>query len=212
MVHPVDERYKNIIGKKVRIPLTNIEIPVIADSYVDKDFGTGCVKVTPAHDPNDFQVGKRHNLPMPLCMNDDGTMNSMAGKYEGMDRFECRKHIIEDLQKEGLYVKTQPFVQSVGHSERTGVVVEPRLSKQWFVKMDVLAKQVLENDEYRFVPQRFKQTLEHWLDPESIQDWCVSRHLWWGHRIPAWYKDNVVKVQFECPGEGWVQDEDVLDT
>ncbi|RIA75670.1 valyl-tRNA synthetase [Anaeroplasma bactoclasticum] len=212
MVHPEDERYKNIIGKKVRIPLTNIEIPVIADSYVDKDFGTGCVKVTPAHDPNDFEVGKRHNLPMPLCMNDDGTMNSMAGKYEGMDRFECRKHIIEDLQKEGLYVKTEPIVHSVGHSERTGVVVEPRLSKQWFVKMDVLAKQVLENDEYRFVPQRFKQTLEHWLDPESIQDWCVSRQLWWGHRIPAWYKDNEVKVQVECPGEGWVQDEDVLDT
>lgn len=212
MVHPDDERYKNIIGKKVRIPLTNIEIPVIADSYVDKEFGTGCVKVTPAHDPNDFEVGKRHNLPMPLCMNDDGTMNAMAGKYEGMDRFECRKHIIEDLEKEGLYVKTEPIIHSVGHSERTGVVVEPRLSKQWFVKMDVLAKQVLENDEYKFVPARFKQTLEHWLDPESIQDWCVSRQLWWGHRIPAWYKDNEVKVQVECPGEGWVQDEDVLDT
>jgi len=210
MVNPTDERYKNIIGKKVRIPLTNIEIPVIADEYVDKDFGTGCVKVTPAHDPNDFEVGKRHNLPMPLCMNDDGTMNSMAGRYEGQDRFVARENIIADLKKEGLYVKTEPIVHSVGHSERTGVVVEPRLSKQWFVKMDVLAKQVLENDEYRFVPERFKGTLEHWLN--DIQDWCVSRELWWGHRIPAWYKNDEVKVQVECPGEGWVQDEDVLDT
>ncbi len=210
MVNPTDERYKDIIGKKVRIPLTNIEIPVIADEYVDKEFGTGCVKVTPAHDPNDFEVGKRHNLPMPLCMNDDGTMNSMAGKYEGQDRFVARENIIADLKKEGLYVKTEPIVHSVGHSERTGVVVEPRLSKQWFVKMDVLAKQVLENDEYRFVPERFKGTLEHWLT--DIQDWCVSRQLWWGHRIPAWYKNDEVKVQVECPGEGWVQDEDVLDT
>ena len=212
MVHPKDERYKDIVGKRVRIPLTDIEIPVIADEYVDMEFGTGCVKVTPAHDPNDFEVGKRHNLPMPLCMNDDGTMNSMAGKYEGLDRFVCRDRIVSDLKKEGLYVRTEPIVHSVGHSERTGVVVEPRLSKQWFVKMDVLAKQVLENDEYRFVPARFKQTLEHWLDPESIQDWCVSRQLWWGHRIPAWYKDDLVKVQVECPGDGWVQDEDVLDT
>ena len=210
MVNPTDERYKDIIGKKVRIPLTNIEIPVIADEYVDKEFGTGCVKVTPAHDPNDFEVGKRHNLPMPLCMNDDGTMNSMAGIYEGQDRFVCRENIIADLKKEGLYVKTEPIVHSVGHSERTGVVVEPRLSKQWFVKMDVLARQVLENDEYRFVPERFKGTLEHWLT--DIQDWCVSRQLWWGHRIPAWYKGDEVKVQVECPGEGWVQDEDVLDT
>ena len=210
MVNPTDERYKDIIGKKVRIPLTDIEIPVIADEYVDKEFGTGCVKVTPAHDPNDFEVGKRHNLPMPLCMNDDGTMNAMAGKYEGQDRFVCRENIIADLKKEGLYVKTEPIVHSVGHSERTGVVVEPRLSKQWFVKMDVLAKQVLENDEYRFVPERFKGTLEHWLT--DIQDWCVSRQLWWGHRIPAWYKGEEVKVQVECPGEGWVQDEDVLDT
>lgn len=212
MVHPDDERYQNIIGKKVRIPLTDIEIPVIADEYVDKEFGTGCVKVTPAHDPNDFEVGKRHHLPMPLCMEEDGTMNEMAGKYKGLDRFVCREKIVEDLKAEGLYVKTEPIVHSVGHSERTGVVVEPRLSKQWFVKMDVLAKQVLENDEYRFIPARFKGTLEHWLDPESVQDWCVSRQLWWGHRIPAWYKDGEVKVQVECPGEGWVQDEDVLDT
>ncbi len=210
MVNPKDDRYKDIIGKEVYIPGTDIKIPVIADEYVDIDFGTGCVKVTPAHDPNDFEVGKRHNLAMPLCMNDDGTMNAMAGKYEGMDRFECREALIKDLTESGLFVKKEAIVHSVGHSERTGVVVEPRLSKQWFVKMDVLAKQVLENDEYRFVPERFKGTLEHWLT--DIQDWCVSRQLWWGHRIPAWYKDNEVKVQVECPGEGWVQDEDVLDT
>ena len=210
MVNPKDERYKDIIGKMVYIPGTDTKIPVIADEYVDIEFGTGCVKVTPAHDPNDFEVGKRHNLAMPLCMNDDGTMNEMAHKYQNMDRFECRKALIEDLKKEGLYVKTEPIVHSVGHSERTGVVVEPRLSKQWFVKMDVLARQVLENDEYHFVPERFHQTLEHWLT--DIQDWCVSRQLWWGHRIPAWYKDGEVKVQVENPGEGWVQDEDVLDT
>jgi len=210
MVNPTDERFKSIIGKKVTIPGTNTIIPVISDEYVDKEFGTGCVKCTPAHDPNDYEVGIRHNLPMPLCMNDDGTMNEMAGKYCGMDRFECRKVLIEDLKKDGYFVKEEKIVHSVGHSERTGAVVEPRLSKQWFVKMDVLAKQVLDNKEYRFVPDRFKQTLEHWLT--DIQDWCISRQLWWGHRIPAWYKDNTVRVQLESPGEGWVQDEDVLDT
>ncbi len=210
MVNPTDERFKSIIGKTVTIPGTNTIIPVISDEYVDKEFGTGCVKCTPAHDPNDYEVGIRHNLPMPLCMNDDGTMNEMAGKYCGMDRFECRKALIEDLKKDGYFVKEEKIVHSVGHSERTGAVVEPRLSKQWFVKMDVLAKQVLDNKEYRFVPDRFKQTLEHWLT--DIQDWCISRQLWWGHRIPAWYKDNEVKVQLESPGEGWVQDEDVLDT
>ncbi len=210
MVNPKDERYKDIIGKNVYIPGTDTVIPVIADEYVDIEFGTGCVKVTPAHDPNDFEVGKRHNLAMPLCMNDDGTMNAMALKYEGMDRFECREALIKDLTEAGLFIKKESIIHSVGHSERTGVVVEPRLSKQWFVKMDVLAKQVLENDEYRFVPERFKGTLEHWLT--DIQDWCVSRQLWWGHRIPAWYKDDEVKVQVECPGDGWVQDEDVLDT
>ena len=212
MVHPNDERYKDIVGKMVYIPGTEIQIPVITDEYVDMEFGTGCVKCTPAHDPNDYEVGLRHHLSMPLCMNDDGTMNAMAGKYEGMDRFECREALIKDLEKLGYFDHLEKIVHSVGHSERTGVVVEPRLSKQWFVKMKTLAEQVLANDEYRFVPQRFKQTLEHWLDPESIQDWCVSRQLWWGHRIPAWYKDNRVKVQVECPGEGWVQDEDVLDT
>lgn len=210
MVHPDDERFQNIIGKQVWIPNTNISIPVIADAYVDMTFGTGCVKVTPAHDPNDFEVGKRHHLAMPLCMNEDGTMNHMAGKYEGMDRFDCREALLKDLKEAGLFVKQESIIHSVGHSERTGVVVEPRLSKQWFVKMDILAKQVLENKEYRFIPERFKQTLEHWLT--NIQDWCVSRQLWWGHRIPAWYKGDSVLVQTDCPGEDWKQDEDVLDT
>ena len=210
MVHPEDERYQDIIGKFVYIPGTDIKIPVIADSYVDKEFGTGCVKVTPAHDPNDYEVGIRHKLEMPLCMNDDGTMNEMAGKYQGLDRFECRKQLIEDLTASGLFVKKETMIHSVGHSERTGVVVEPRLSMQWFVKMEVLAQQVLDNTEYQFVPERFKQTLEHWLT--NIQDWCISRQLWWGHRIPAWYKEGEVKVQVACPGDGWVQDEDVLDT
>ena len=210
MVHPEDERYQDIIGKFVYIPGTDIKIPVIADSYVDKEFGTGCVKVTPAHDPNDYEVGIRHKLEMPLCMNDDGTMNEMAGKYQGLDRFECRKQLIDDLTASGLFVKKETMIHSVGHSERTGVVVEPRLSMQWFVKMEVLAEQVLANTEYQFVPERFKQTLEHWLT--NIQDWCISRQLWWGHRIPAWYKDGEVKVQVACPGEGWTQDEDVLDT
>ncbi len=210
MVHPEDERYQSIIGKEVYIPGTKVKIPVIADAYVDKAFGTGCVKVTPAHDPNDYEVGLRHHLDMPLCMNDDGTMNAMAGKYEGMDRFACREVLLKDLEALKLFIKKETILHSVGHSERTGVVVEPRLSKQWFVKMDILAKQVLENKEYRFIPERFTQTLNHWLT--NIQDWCISRQLWWGHRIPAWYKEDKVLVQVECPGDGWVQDEDVLDT
>ncbi len=210
MVHPEDERYQSIIGKEVYIPGTKVKIPVMADAYVDKAFGTGCVKVTPAHDPNDYEVGLRHHLDMPLCMNDDGTMNAMAGKYEGMDRFACREVLLKDLEALKLFIKKETILHSVGHSERTGVVVEPRLSKQWFVKMDILAKQVLENKEYRFIPERFTQTLNHWLT--NIQDWCISRQLWWGHRIPAWYKEDKVLVQVECPGDGWVQDEDVLDT
>ena len=210
MVNPKDERFKSIVGKEVYIPGTDIKIPVITDEYVDMEFGTGCVKCTPAHDPNDYEVGIRHNLAMPLCMNDDGTMNEMAGKYNHMDRFECREALLKDLKELGYFVKEEKIVHSVGHSERTGVVVEPRLSKQWFVKMDVLAKQVLDNTEYEFVPERFKQTLVTWLT--NIQDWCISRQLWWGHRIPAWYKGEEVRVTDTCPGEGWVQDEDVLDT
>lgn len=210
MVNPKDERFKDIVGKEVYIPGTEIKIPVITDEYVGMEFGTGCVKCTPAHDPNDYEVGRRHNLAMPLCMNDDGTMNEMAGKYQGMDRFACREALINDLKEIGLFDHFEKIVHSVGHSERTGVVVEPRLSKQWFVKMDVLARQVLENKEYEFVPERFNGTLKNWLT--NIQDWCISRQLWWGHRIPAWYKNGETKVCEKCPGEGWVQDEDVLDT
>lgn len=210
MVNPKDERFKDIVGKEVYIPGTEIKIPVITDEYVDMEFGTGCVKCTPAHDPNDYEVGRRHNLAMPLCMNDDGTMNEMAGKYQGMDRFACREALINDLKEIGLFDHLEKIVHSVGHSERTGVVVEPRLSKQWFVKMDVLARQVLENKEYEFVPERFNGTLKNWLT--NIQDWCISRQLWWGHRIPAWYKNGETEVCEKCPGEGWVQDEDVLDT
>ena len=215
MVHPSDERYKKYIGKEVYIPLTDIKIPVIEDEYVDKEFGTGVVKVTPAHDPNDFEVGNRHNLARPLCMNEDGTMNSLAGEFEGLDRIECRKVLVEKLLEQKLCTKVEKMIHSVGHSERTGVVVEPRLSKQWFVKMDSLAKDLLDMqktpDKINFIPARFEKIFENWL--ENMQDWCISRQLWWGHQIPAWYKDGKVYVGVEAPKEeGWVRDEDALDT
>ena len=211
MVHPEDERFRAFVGKEAFIPGTSMAIPIIEDDYVDMDFGTGCVKVTPAHDPNDFEVGVRHNLDMPLCMTEDGKMNSMAGKYEGMDRFACRKALVADLKEAGLCTKIETIMHNVGHSERTGVVVEPRLSKQWFVKMEPLSKQAVEKSEVEFVPSRFEKTFLRWMD--GTLDWCISRQLWWGHRIPAWYKGEEVYVGHEAPkGEGWVQDEDVLDT
>lgn len=216
MVHPEDERYKDVVGKEVYIPGTDVKIPIITDEYVEIGFGTGVVKVTPAHDPNDFEVGRRHNLKMPLCMNEDGTMNELAGKYNGMDRFECRKKLVSDLQEKGLCVKVEKMIHSVGHSERTGVIVEPRLSKQWFVKMEGLSKAVIEmqqNPETKinFTPARFEKTFLQWL--ENIQDWCISRQIWWGHRIPAWYRGNEIYVGTTAPeGEGWTQDEDSLDT
>ena len=220
MVHPEDERYQSFIGKEVIIPTTDIKIPVISDDYVDREFGTGVVKVTPAHDPNDFEVGLRHNLGRPLCMTDDGHMNAMAHKYEGMDRFECRKALVKDLEECGLLVKIEKMIHSVGHSERTGVVVEPRLSKQWFVNMKPLADMVIEmqkgEDKVNFYPARFENTFLQWM--ENIQDWCISRQLWWGHQIPAWYKKNEegeeeVYVGINAPeGDGWVRDEDALDT
>ena len=216
MVHPDDERYSKYIGKEVFIPGTDRKIPVISDEYVDMEFGTGVVKVTPAHDPNDFEVGNRHNLERIICMNEDGTMNAYAGKYEGMDRFDCRKQIVEDLKALGLCPQVEKMIHSVGHSERTGVIVEPRLSKQWFVKMEPLARDVLEMQDsdakIQFVPERFNKTFTNWLDLDNIQDWCVSRQLWWGHRIPAYYKGEEIYVGLENPGEGWIQDEDVLDT
>ena len=210
MVHPEDPRYQNMIGKKVFIPGTEVQIPVIADDYVDMSFGSGVVKVTPAHDPNDFEVGKRHHLEMPLCMNEDGTMNEKTFKYQGMERFKCREQLLIDLKELDLIDHIEDYTNNVGYSERTGVVVEPRLSLQWFVKMDELAKISLERSEAEFIPSRFKKVFTNWMT--DIQDWCISRQLWWGHRIPAWYKDHEVLVQVESPGEGWTQDEDVLDT
>ena len=211
MVHPEDERFRDFVGKNAYIPGTERLIPIIQDSYVDIEFGTGCVKVTPAHDPNDFEVGKRHNLEMPLCMEEDGVMNSLAHKYEGMDRFECRKACVKDLTESGLCTKIEKLIHNVGHSERTGVIVEPRLSKQWFVNMEPLSKEATEHSEVEFIPSRFEKTFLRWMD--GTYDWCISRQLWWGHRIPAWYKDDEVFVGKDAPeGEGWKQDEDVLDT
>ncbi len=217
MVHPNDERYQAYIGKEVYIPGTLRKIPVISDEYVEIEFGTGVVKVTPAHDPNDFEVGNRHNLPRLICMNEDGTMNELAGKYEGMDRFACRKAIVKDLTEAGLCPQVEKMIHSVGHSERTGVVVEPRLSKQWFVKMKPLADDVVamqkSEEAIEFVPSRFNKTLIQWFDVDDVQDWCISRQLWWGHRIPAWYNGDEIYVGETAPeGDEWVQDEDVLDT
>ena len=211
MIHPKDERYKGYLGKKAYIPGTDRLIPIIEDEYVDMEFGTGCVKVTPAHDPNDFEVGKRHNLDMPLCMNEDGTMSSYAHIYEGMDRFECRAACVKDLKELGLCTKIEKLIHNVGHSERTGVIIEPRLSEQWFVKMEPLSKQAREKSTTEFVPARFEKTFLRWM--EGTYDWCISRQLWWGHRIPAWYKGDEIYIGREAPkGAGWKQDEDVLDT
>ncbi|UKJ44212.1 valine--tRNA ligase [Lysinibacillus sp. ACHW1.5] len=218
-VHPNDERYQHLIGKNVILPIVGREIPIVADEYVDMEFGTGVVKMTPAHDPNDFEVGNRHNLERILVMNEDGTMNDLAGKYKGMDRFECRKQIVADLQEAGVLIRIEEHMHSVGHSERSGAVVEPYLSAQWFVKMQPLADASLElqKDEegkVNFVPARFENTYSRWM--ENIRDWCISRQLWWGHQIPAWYHNETgeIYVGKEAPAdaENWTQDEDVLDT
>jgi valyl-tRNA synthetase len=213
MVHPEDKRYTKFVGKRVVVPGTKTLIPVITDSYVDMEFGTGAVKVTPAHDPNDYQIGIKYQLEMPLCMNEDGTMNERAFQYHGLDRFVCRKQLVKDLQALDLCPLIEPITHSVGHSERTGAPVEPRLSKQWFVKMEPLAKAAIkrqQQDGVSFVPARFEQTFLRWMD--DIQDWCISRQLWWGHRIPAWFNGDEVLVQVDSPGEDWTQEEDVLDT
>ena len=217
-VAPGDERYKDLVGKELILPIVGRHIPIIEDQHVDPEFGTGLVKITPAHDPNDFLVGNRHHLKRINVMNDDGTMNENAGKYEGMDRFACRKALVKDLKEQGYLLKVKPIVHSVGHSERSGVQVEPRLSTQWFVKMKPLADKVLANQKtagkVNFVPKRFEQTLEHWM--EDVHDWVISRQLWWGHRIPAWYnkKTGEMYVGENAPKdiENWKQDPDVLDT
>lgn len=217
-VHPEDERYQALIGKKAILPLLDKEIPIIADSYVDREFGTGAVKITPAHDPNDFEVGNRHDLPRVNVMNPDGSMNELAGKYVGMDRFEARKMIVADLKEIGRLIKVEKMVHSVGHSERTGVVVEPRLSTQWFVKMGPLSDQAVKNQStenaVEFFPPRFNNTFMTWM--ENVHDWVISRQLWWGHRIPAWYHKETgeMYVGMEAPAdsENWEQDPDVLDT
>ena len=215
-VNEADPRYKDFVGKNVILPLVNKPIPVITDEHADMTKGTGAVKITPAHDPNDFEVGNRHNLERVVIMNDDATMNELTGKYQGMTREACREAVLEDLKKEGLLLEIEPLVHEVGHSERTGVMVEPMLKKQWFVKMRPLADKVLEtqkkkDEKVNFFPSRYEKTMNHWM--EITYDWCISRQLWWGHRIPAWYKGDEVYVGMEAPaGDGWVQDNDVLDT
>ena len=221
-VNPDDERYQDIIGKMLKLPMTDREIPVIADSYVDKEFGTGCVKITPAHDPNDFEVGKRHNLEEIVVINDDATMNSKAGKYVGMDRYECRKALVEDLEKEGLLVKVVPHSHNVGTHDRCGTTVEPMIKQQWFVKMDDLIKPAVEgvkNGDIKLLPKRMEKTYFNWTD--NIRDWCISRQLWWGHRIPAYYCDECGEMVVsknapeKCPKCGcthMTQDPDTLDT
>ncbi len=215
-VNAEDERYQKYIGKNVILPVVNKAIPIIADEHADPEFGTGVVKITPAHDPNDFEVGNRHNLERIVVMNPDATMNGNAFKYNGMTREECREELLKDLKEMDLLISIEPMTHSVGHSERTNAMVEPYLSKQWFVKMTPLAQQLLDvqndkDNKINFVPEKFEKTLTHWM--EDCHDWCISRQLWWGHRIPAWYKDDEVYVGMEAPeGEGWVQDNDVLDT
>jgi valyl-tRNA synthetase len=218
-VHPDDERYKDIVGMHIINPANGETLPIMADDYIDMSFGTAVMKCTPAHDPNDFALAKKYNLAMPICMNPDGTMNELAGKYAGMDRFECREALVADFEKAGVVNHIEEHLHQVGHSERTHVIVEPYLSKQWFVKMKPLAQAVLDNQEKEdqkisFVPPRFNHTFEQWL--ENIEDWCISRQLWWGHRIPAWTNNETgeIYVGTSAPEdiENWTQDEDVLDT
>lgn len=215
-VNPKDDRYNKLIGKNVILPIVNKLIPIVGDEHADPEFGTGVVKITPAHDPNDFEVGLRHNLERVVVMNEDATMNENAGKYAGMDRYECREALLKDLKEQDLLIKVEAMTHNVGHSERTGVMVEPYLSKQWFVNMEGLSKHVLENQKDKdakvnFVPERFEKILTNWMS--DCHDWCISRQLWWGHRIPAWYKNDEVYVGIDAPeDDGWRQDEDVLDT
>ena len=222
-VHPDDERYRDFIGKTVRLPIVGREIPIIADHSVDKDFGTGAVKITPAHDPNDFEMGLRHQLEQIIVMDEKGCMNEHAGKYQGMDRWECRKQIVQDLENEGVLIKKEEHVHSVGHSERSGAVVEPYLSTQWFVKMKPFAEKAIQlqksEEKVRFIPERFEKIYLNWI--EDIRDWCISRQLWWGHRIPAWHCEECSEITIAvedptackaCGSKQIKQDPDVLDT
>lgn len=217
-VHPDDERYTHLVGKKAINPANGEALPIMADSYIDMSFGTAVMKCTPAHDPNDFALAKKYNLEMPICMNDDGTMNELAHKYAGMDRFACREDLVADFKAAGVVDHIEKHMHQVGHSERSNAIVEPYLSKQWFVKMEPLAKAALENQlkdsKVNFVPERFEKTFNQWM--ENIEDWCISRQLWWGHQVPAWYHKETgeVYVGKNPPAdlENWKQDEDVLDT
>ncbi len=221
-VNPEDERYKDIIGKMLKLPLTDREIPVIADAYVDKEFGTGCVKITPAHDPNDFEVGKRHNLEELIVINDDATMNEYAGKFKGMDRYQCRSELVKELKEQGLLVKVEPHSHNVGTHDRCKTTVEPMIKQQWFVKMDEMIKPAIEgvkNGEIKLLPRRMEKSYFNWTD--NIRDWCISRQLWWGHRIPAYYCNDCGEMTVsktapkqcpKCGGTHIVQDEDTLDT
>ena len=215
-VNPNDSRYSKFIGKRVVLPVLGKLIPIVGDEHADPEFGTGVVKITPAHDPNDFEVGNRHNLERVIVINPDGSMNEHCGKYEGMDRFVCREELVRDLEKDGLLLEVENITHSAPFSERSDALVEPYLSKQWFVKMRELADRVLENQKnvdtkVNFVPERYEKIMNHWM--EITYDWCISRQLWWGHRIPAWYRGDEVYVGIDAPlGEGWVQDSDVLDT
>jgi len=217
-VHPDDERYTHLIGKKAINPANGEALPIMADKYIDLEKGTAVMKCTPAHDPNDFALGKKYGLPMPICMNDDGTMNEICGKYNGMDRFECREAMLKDFEERGVIDHIEDIIHPVGHSERSGAIVEPYLSAQWFVKMKPLAEQALANqkteDRVDFIPERFEKIFTQWM--ENIEDWCISRQLWWGHQIPAWYHKETgeIYVGKEAPADidNWRQDEDVLDT
>ncbi len=219
VVNPKDERFRHLIGKHAVNPANDDELIIIGDDYVDVEFGTGAMKCTPAHDPNDFQIAERHHLEKPICMNPDGTMNELCGKYNGMDRYECRDLLVEKIREDGNLVKIEDITHNVAHSERTHCVIEPYLSQQWFVKMkpladDVLANQQIPEQKITFYPERFEKTFSQWL--ENIEDWCISRQLWWGHRIPAWYHketgETYVGMEAPADAENWIQDEDVLDT
>lgn len=216
-VHPEDDRYKHLIGQLIVLPVVGREIPIIADEYVDKEFGSGAVKITPAHDPNDFEVGERHSLPQIIVMDETGTMNAEAGPYQGLDRADCRKQLVADLQEQGVCIQIEDHVHQVGHSERSGAVVEPYLSTQWFVAMKPLAEAAIAAQKsgkgVNFVPERFEKIYLHWI--ENVRDWCISRQLWWGHRIPAWYDETTGEMHVsreDMEGEHLSQDNDVLDT